>query len=231
MGVWLSEPMLDVIVDALQTAAEDREARLDGSCTDCTNTGLCGDHAADVEAAMRYRDAIDEIEQGTDLEHLLGDLHPEFVGGVVDVSRVVRAALHAAARSGALLGQVILSGEVIDEPVPVEATDGPAALTRVSLTESSPATDAATVSWLDSAPVVVDVVAYGQLARNVTRSVTKGTPVEVTGTYRPDSPHGSPVCGGRSTADRRALVASSIAVSLRAGTVVYRPHAPPPGVA
>jgi hypothetical protein len=112
-----------------------------------------------------------------------------------------------------------------------EAPDGPAALARVRLTDSSPSTDPATASWLDSEPVVVEVVAYGQLAVNVTRSITKGTPVEVTDTYRPDSPGGSAVSGDQSRADPSALVASSIAVSLHAGTVVYRPHAPPPGVA
>lgn len=115
-------------------------------------------------------------EPTLDVEHILGDLHPEYVGGVVDVSRVVRAALQAAAKTGALLGQVILSGEVIDEPTLVEAQDGPAARTRIGLTDSSPTKDTTTTSWLDSEPVVVEVVAYGQLALNVTRSCAKGTP-------------------------------------------------------
>lgn len=158
------------------------------------------------------------------------DLHPEYVGGVVDVSRVVRAALQAAAKTGALLGQVILSGEVLDEPTLVEAKDGPAARTRISLTDSSPTKDTTTTSWLDSEPVVVEVVAYGQLALNVTRSIAKGTPIEVTGTYGPDSPTVSPRFGDPSSADPRALVASSIAVSLHAGTVVYQPSSPPRGV-
>ena len=85
-----------------------------------------------------------------------------------------------------------------------EAPDGPAALARVRLTDSSPSTDPATASWLDSEPVVVEVVAYGQLAVNVTRSITKGTPVEVTDTYRPDSPAGSAVSGDQSRADPSA---------------------------
>jgi hypothetical protein len=34
MGVWISEPTLEVIVDALHAAAQDREGRLDGSCAD-----------------------------------------------------------------------------------------------------------------------------------------------------------------------------------------------------
>lgn len=68
MGVWISESALQVIISALQEAAEARLARVDGSCADCTDDTICVDHACDVDSAMRYYDALGEIAEGIGAE-------------------------------------------------------------------------------------------------------------------------------------------------------------------
>lgn len=61
-GVWTTEQALEVIVTALQEAAETCLACIDGLCADCTDYTTRVDHAGDVDAATRYY-ALDEIDQ------------------------------------------------------------------------------------------------------------------------------------------------------------------------
>jgi hypothetical protein len=192
---------------------------------DCTDDKVCADHVGDVDAAMRYHETLEAIAGGAGVESILADLHPDMIGGVVDVGRVVRAALQARAHSGALLGQVTITGDVVDQPRLVDSEHGPAAIMRVGLAAIG-AGDVAMASWLNGEPVVIDVIAYGPLAVNVARRITTGTPVDVTGTYRLALPAAASHVGDQRTADRSELVASSVAVSLRAGTAVYSPGPP-----
>jgi hypothetical protein len=158
---------------------------------------------------MRYHDLLAEIAEEVGVESILADLHPDMVGGVVDVGRVIRAALQAGALSGTPLGHLAITGDVVDAPRLVGSERGPTAIMRFELAAIG-AGDVAMASWLNGEPVVIDVIAYGPLAVNIARSITKGTPVDVTGTYRPALPAVGPHVSDQRTAGRSELIASSI---------------------
>jgi single-strand DNA-binding protein len=75
--------------------------------------------------------------------------------------------------------------------------------------------------WSDGTPVGWDVVAYGQLAENVAKSIKQGIPVTVTGSVQDNSFERE-----GQTVHRVQIVAQDVSVPLTFGTVTYERTGP-----